>query len=373
MIEKHLLKKISEGKTSFYIFSNDKENKRGPGKKQGFPFYNSSMRMNRDISILVLQYFINQKDKLCYILDGMAASGVRSFRFLNEVTGNFHVTINDSSDEAYRLIKKNADKYDKKKLEITHKNIYSLLAEKSYDYIDIDPFGSPAIYIDSALRSIKNNGIIAISATDTATLCGVFPNVCKRRYNANPLHGACMHETALRILLGFVGRQAGKYDKGIDPLLSYSTDHYLRCYVMIKKGVKYSNCSINHITPINGSLIPGQNDKYLSVGPLWTGFLSEQHIIRKIIQILFKNNIQTKKQTPYLLSLLEQESIMPAFYYSTNILSKYLKKNSPRLDYLIELLQKKGFVITKTHFEPSGFKTNAPREVVEELFLNSKL
>jgi tRNA (guanine26-N2/guanine27-N2)-dimethyltransferase len=372
MIENHLLKKITEGKTSFFIYSKDKECKKGPGKKQGFPFYNPAMSMNRDISILVLQYFINQEDKLCYILDGMAASGVRGFRFLNEVKGNFHVTINDLSDEAYKLLKKNAEKINKKTLEITQKNIYSLLAEKSYDYIDIDPFGSPARYIDSALRSIRNNGIIAISATDTATLCGVYQNVCKRRYNANPLHGSCMHETALRILLGFVGRQAGKFNKGIEPLLSYSNDHYLRCYVMIKKGVKHSNCSINQITRIKASYIPGQNDRELSVGPLWIGVLNNKQVIRNIIQILFKKKIQTEKQTSSLLNLLEQESLMPAFYYSTNMLSKYLKKNSPRLEHLIESLQKKGFVATKTHFYPMGFKTNAPREVIEELFLNIK-
>lgn len=370
MIENHLLSKIVEGETSLFIYSNNKVHKKGPGRKQTFPFYNAAMTMNRDISILVLQYFINQKDKLCYILDGMAASGIRGFRFLNEVIGNFHVTINDFSDESFELIKKNAEKFDRETVELSNENIYTMLSKKSYDYIDIDPFGSPAIYIDSALRSIKNNGIIAVSATDTATLCGVYPKVCKRRYNANPLHGSCMHETALRILLGFIGQQAGKYDKGIEPLLSYSTDHYLRCYITIKNGVKNSNRSIDQITHIRSSLIPGQNEKEIPVGPLWTGYLHNKQVLRKIIQILSNKKVQTEKQISSLLNILEQESIMPAFYYSTNILSKYLKKNPPRLDYVIGLIQKKGFFVTKTHFDPTGFKTNASKEVIEEIFLN---
>jgi len=99
-------------------------------------------------------------------------------------------------------------------------------------------------------------------------------------------------------------------------------------------------------------------------------FFRNKQVLRKIIQILSNKKVQTEKQISSLLNILEQESIMPAFYYSTNILSKYLKKNPPRLDYVIGLIQKKGFFVTKTHFDPTGFKTNASKEVIEEIFLN---
>ena len=62
---------------------------------------------------------------------------------------------------------------------------------------------SPVGFIDSALRSIKNGGIIACTATDTATLCGVYPKVCIRRYGAIPFHSVVMKEIGLRILTWF--------------------------------------------------------------------------------------------------------------------------------------------------------------------------
>ena len=70
----------------------------------------------------------------------------------------------------------------------TNKNLNVLLSENRFDYIDIDPFGSPVGFVDSAMRSIKNGGVVACTATDTAALCGVYPRVCQRRYGAIPFH-----------------------------------------------------------------------------------------------------------------------------------------------------------------------------------------
>ncbi|OYT28474.1 tRNA (guanine(10)-N(2))-dimethyltransferase [Thermoplasmatales archaeon ex4572_165] len=369
MIEKPKLKNIIEGKTSLFVYTKNNKLSKGPGQKQGLPFYNPAMTMNRDISILVLQYLIDQKNRISNVLDGMAASGIRGFRFLNEVSGDLHVTINDFSESAFQLMKKNSEKFNKDSFTLSSENIHTIMSQNNYDYIDIDPFGSPAVFIDSALRSIKNNGIIAVSATDTATLCGVYPKVCKRRYNAVPIHGCCMHEAALRILIGFIGRQAGKYDKGIEPLLCYSTDHYIRCYLIIKKGVKNANHVIDQIHQIKSSIIPGQNNKETYIGPVWTGYLHNKQALSEILQIIPNKKVQTEKQISALFSILEQESIMPPFYYSTNTLSKTFKKSPPQLDDLIEEIQNKGFFITKTQFDPTGFKTNAPKKIIEETFL----
>ena len=120
-------------------------------------------------------------------------------------------------------------------------DLNSLLSESRFDYIDIDPFGSPIKFIDSAMRSISHNGLIACTATDTATLCGVYPKVCLRRYGAQPFHSNIMKEIGLRILLGVICREAGKYEKGIQPILSYTTDHYFRVYVRVENGISYAN------------------------------------------------------------------------------------------------------------------------------------
>ena len=359
---------IIEGATSLSVYIKQDTTERGPGKKVGLPFYNPAMAMNRDISILVLQYLLSQSKKTCQVLDGMAASGIRGFRFASEVNGNVHITINDWEDTAFHLIKQNAEQFGDAAITPSQENIHVLLSQNTYDYIDIDPFGSPATYIDSALRSIRHNGIIAASATDTATLCGVYPKVCKRRYNALPLHGACMHETALRILIGFIGRQAGKYDKGIIPLLCYQTDHYLRCYLIIKKGVTSANQTINQITQISSTMVPGQIDEESLIGPLWMGDLHDKHACVPMQMLLLEKHLEQPKQVSTLLALCEQEATMPAFYYSTNTLSQQHKKSPPPLERIIKEIQDKGYYITKTQFDPTGFKTNAERILVEQVF-----
>ena len=105
------------------------------------------------------------------------------------------------------------------------------------------------------MRSINNYGIIACTATDTATLCGSYPKVCVRRYGAIPLHSHVMKEIGLRILLGFICRMAGVYDKGIKPLVCYSTDHYFRVYVQVINGKSQSNNSMKNYSTLKSNKI----------------------------------------------------------------------------------------------------------------------
>ena len=69
-------------------------------------FYNPAMNMNRDISVLLLNS-INKKN--LQIADPLAATGVRSIRFLKELSKNKikKIYINDCSKDAIYLIKQN--------------------------------------------------------------------------------------------------------------------------------------------------------------------------------------------------------------------------------------------------------------------------
>ena len=46
------------------------------------------------------------------------------------------------------------------------------MADASYQWIDIDPFGSPVPFIDSAIQSLARTGVLEVTATDTAALTG---------------------------------------------------------------------------------------------------------------------------------------------------------------------------------------------------------
>ncbi len=358
---------IREGTTEVLVY-NKKVSCKGPSTRRHEPFYNPSMELNRDVSILVNQWFLNQSNKHVYLLDGLAASGIRGIRLANELQGDFEVTVNDWDDDSFSLIKQNIQRNVSKNITVYQRDLTMLLSEHRYDSIDIDPFGSPVYFIDAAVRSVYPEGIIACTATDTAALCGVFPRVCYRRYAAWPLHGPSMHEIGLRILLGFICRETAKYDRGIEPLLCYTTDHYHRVYVQIKKGKHAANESMEQCFSIPAKDVPLSQNTTSMVGPLWLGKLQNSSVLQEIRTITSTKELHTKQMLWKLLFLLEEEAGGPPFFYTTNDLSSLLKQSPPTMEHVFEQLRHHGFIVTKTHCSPTGFKTNAPFEVIKEVF-----
>jgi len=361
------IKSITEGKTDVLVFKN-KESKKGPGSKDKVPFYNPSMELNRDLSVIVCQWLINNSKKPVRILDGLAASGIRGIRLANELDGDFDVTINDRNPDAYILIEKNIEKLKLKNSIALNCNLNSLLSESKFNYIDVDPFGSPVYFIDSAIRSICNDGVIACNATDTATLCGTYPKVCLRRYGAIPFHSNTMKEIGLRILLGFICRVAGIYDKGVKPLICYVTDHYFRAYVKVINGTSRANDSMKNFSVIKENELIGADITKKDIGPMWMGKLQDKKVVKELRTLLFEKQLKTKNELWKLLDLLEEEADAPAFFYTTDGLASYLKRSPPKMETVFEKLRNKGYDVFRTHFSLTGFKTNAPKNEIEKVF-----
>jgi len=367
MIKKISFKQVSEGLTNVFVFKN-KESIKGPGFKGKNPFYNPTMQESRDLSVVVAQWLINNCKNTVSFCDGLAASGVRGLRFAHELVGNFNVTINDWNKDCYDLICKNIKKLKIENALALNLNLNALLSEKRFDYIDIDPFGSPVYFINSAMRSIKNNGIIAVTATDTAALCGTYPKVCFRRYSAIPLHSYFMKEVGLRILLGFLCREASIYDKAIMPILSYSTDHYFRAYVKISYGVTKTNKSIKNFKRVKSSELPWLISSKKDIGPLWMGKLHNKNILKELRSILFEKKLNTKNLLYRQLDLFEEEADAPCFFYTTDSLASYFKKSPPKLELIFQQLRSNRYDAFKTQFSSTGFKTNATKNEIEKMF-----
>lgn len=372
MNEPHHYQQIVEGTTSVYI-PHQHTKERGPGKKQGPPFYNPAMELNRDVSIAVAQWMLsNTSKKHMSLLDGLAATGIRGIRFIHELAGSFDVTINDWSDEAFEVIKKNTQKTSSERIIPSKKDLNMLLLEQKFDYIDVDPFGSPVSFIDASMKSIHHNGILAVTATDTAALCGVYPRVCQRRYAANPYHGSIMHEVGLRILLGFVAREATKHEVGIRPILSYKTDHYMRLYIQIKRNVSSANDSAHQIQPIPASeLFPFNKNNTKLIGPLWIGKLHTKPVVIQLRKKIKERQFNSKKKMMKLFSILEEEAIAPLFYYTTDDLGSLIKCSPPKLEQLWKTFHQENIPIFRTQFNPTGFKTSASFSQVKQLFIKA--
>ncbi len=351
---------IVEGKTK--IFVPKVKNTKGPGKKGGV-FYNPVMEFNRDVSIMVLDA-LNKKN----ILDGLAGTGIRGVRIANESGGN--VIINDVNPASYTIIKRNIKLNNLDNAFAENKNLNTLLSKNRYDYIDIDPFGSPVLFIDSAMRSIKKNGVLGITATDTATLCGIYPKTCLRRYFAQPLKTKYAKEIGLRILIGFCVREGLKYDRGLKPLIGYSADHYFRIYLQTEKGVKNANSCMEKIGYVLHNFKTGERkisketDKNYSIaGPLWTGKLFDKTFLNKLE---VKEYFGTKKRIIKILGLWKDEANASALYYEVNNIAKMMKRDPVSMKNILKKL--KNYNTSRTHFSPTAFKTDLNIEGIKSIF-----
>ena len=334
-----------------------REWRKGPGTARTPVFYNPTMEFNRDVSVAVLKA-AHRKDMR--VLDGLAASGIRGIRFYLEV-GDIELTMNDWNPNAQELMRKNAG-INGVDAEISGKNLNVLLNERKFDYIDIDPFGTPVGFLGSAPRAVRKGGILAITATDTAVLCGVYPKVCYRRYLAMPNHNWCMHETGLRILIGNAVRIAARHDIALYPILSYSSDHYFRIYFRVENGAKKANEALKNIGTVEFFEDSWRTDG--STGPLWLGPIHDIDFLEKLRVMDF---FGTARRMERMIELWKSEANMPPFYYDLPYLSSKMGISTPPIDVVVERISDMGYRVSRTHFSPTGIKADAPVDVVYEV------
>ncbi|HLG24704.1 MAG TPA: hypothetical protein VI564_07285 [Candidatus Nanoarchaeia archaeon] len=317
-------------------------------------FYNPVMQQNRDISVLLLN---SMENKSMQIADPLAASGIRSIRFLKELKkGKIkNITVNDYSKDAIKLIKSNLElnkiKWkESKKIQIINEeaNLF-LLNSMGFDYIDIDPFGTPNPFLDSACKRISREGILAVTATDTAPLCGTYKDACIRKYWAVPSNNYLMHEIGLRILIRKVQLIGAQYDKALVPIFSYSKEHYMRIFFSNTKG----KTSVDEILK--------QHDYFKDAGPLWAGQLWDSKLAVKIYNNAAKDIIFSKnKGLMDLLRVIKDESKIACvgFHDINELCSKYKLKNPPKKQFIIEKAKKLRYPASGTHFKGSAVRSN---------------
>jgi tRNA (guanine26-N2/guanine27-N2)-dimethyltransferase len=319
-------------------------------------FYNPVMKFNRDISVLLLNSVSNKDMQIGLPLAG---SGIRGIRFLKELDKNKIKTIyfNDISSDAIKNIKKNLklNKISLKKVIISNQdaNLF-LLNSNGFDYIDIDPFGSPNMFLNNSIIRLAREGILAVTATDTAALTGTYTKVCRRKYWAEPLRTEIMHEIGLRILIRKVQLVGSQFEKALIPIVSYSKDHYYRVFFKCIKSKKM----VDSIVKYHGM--------FKNAGPMWLGSLWDT----KLISVIEKNNpIEENKK---ILKIMKDESKIDIIgFYDLNCLGKkYKLKKIPKLDYIIKVIKKKGFSVSLTHFRENSIRTDISEKELIKILRN---
>ncbi|GJN08310.1 hypothetical protein PR202_ga26216 [Eleusine coracana subsp. coracana] len=172
------------------------------------------------------------------VLEALAASGLRSLRYAREVDGLGKVVATDNDKASVEACKRNikfngASAISKVEAHLADARVYMITHPKEFDVVDLDPYGSPSIFLDSAVQAVADGGLLMCTATDMAVLCGTNGEVCYSKYGSYPVKGKYCHEMALRILLASIESHANRYKRYIVPVLSVFMDFYVRVFVRV--------------------------------------------------------------------------------------------------------------------------------------------
>ncbi|MFX1509721.1 MAG: tRNA (guanine(10)-N(2))-dimethyltransferase [Promethearchaeota archaeon] len=358
-------------------------------------FYNPKSELNRDITIVALQVFISEQKKTkTRICTPLAGTGVRPIRIAKELNGIGKVIVGDANPQAIELIQKNCKMNGVEDiLEVYHKEANRLLTEfvafeNKFDIIDIDPFGSPREFFTSAIRALKPPALLCLTATDMPVLVGIRRRTCIKRYAAVPLKVEYAHELAVRILIGSIVREAAALNIGLNPLLSFSVDHYIRVYCLANEGdaktwkaisqlgfiLHCSQCGYRSaskgLVPKSITCVQCGSEKVEQAGPLWIGKMGEEAFVKRMLQELDSFQLGQKQRALTMLTKIREELRGPPTYYDLHRLADKLNVPIPPFREVINRLQKKGLFCVRTHFSPHAIRTSASEELLSELLVS---
>jgi tRNA (guanine26-N2/guanine27-N2)-dimethyltransferase len=366
--------RTTEGRTKLLVPSVSLERAEPPTTPV---FFNPAAAMNRDISAAITG--AASGTSFC---DALAGVGARGIRVAKEVGREMAVTMVDFNKAALRLARKNAllnsvarrcDIVDAETNSFLHSRFRR---DEKFDFVDVDPFGTPVPYLPAAFNAVSDGGVVSITATDTAVLCGVYPRVAQRRYGARTMNNSFHHETAVRVLMGFLRRTAAALDIGISPIAAHVTKHYVRVYLQANVGATRADgglafegyvmacpdCMRHSSTQEYSAVCPSCGRKASCAGPLWTGNLVDESLVRKAAGLCEEERFASAAKT--LRSIIGVDNFPPFSFDLAQVCSR-LKLPGVSQSRVAEALRERGFRSQAQPFEKSGLKTDAPYQEVE--------
>jgi tRNA (guanine26-N2/guanine27-N2)-dimethyltransferase len=176
---------------------------------------------------------------------------------------------------------------------------------------------------------------------------------------------------------------AAEFNFGIEPIISFSDQHYLKAIVRLRRGAEGAfNCQ-NQAGYLSfcktcawrtASRFPEKECGFCHsqtdwAGPLWLGELHDGKTIQSMAGLNKQRAYADKNKLARFLALMEGEIGMPAAYYNMHELCKLHKiQPVPKFDSAMEAITGRGYKARGTHFSPICFKSDAPlKDILEAL------
>ncbi|KAI9905589.1 hypothetical protein PsorP6_014229 [Peronosclerospora sorghi] len=339
------------------------------------------------------------------IFEALAASGLRSIRYFQQIPGVKSILVNDMDVAAVETIKRNIafnelpmDRVIPHEGDATDVMYNHRKATDQFDVVDLDPYGSASMFLDSAVQSVTNGGLLCVTCTDMPVLSGKQPEVCFSRYGAIPNKSHYLHEMALRMVLQTLETTANRYARHIVPLASCSIDFYVRVFVRVYKSpvnvkkamTKLSyvfqciQCESFHFQPLGVSSgnsyhaargpVVGQHcdqcqGKFKIAGPIWSAPLHDRDVLLKIRDRVDKSTsaYPTKARLHGLLTTISEELVDAPLHYTLPGLSKTLHCSNPPMAQIQGAIRHAGYDVSQFHKVPDAIKTTAPNDVIWDI------
>jgi len=358
-------------------------------RKSDESFFNTYQELNRDISVLVLRNHLNSRNKKDFtVCEPFGGVGVRSCRYAVE-TPVTNIYYNDVSKDALKIVERNISNlpsHFKAKISITNLEftdfINSLYSKKQImDFIDIDPYGSPISYVHSSLKLITNSGLLAFTATDLASLTGLYPRALYSKYGIGVFEKRIgnVHELAIRTLITGIQHVGLTQKQSLLPVLTLYHRHFIRTFMIRMRGVDrvldktgfLCQCRKCHLIFKTGLKkknysCPNCGNHPYRIGPLYLGAIHDDMLLKDIVKDLHIKLFNRSKNITKILNTMIQENYMNIpWSYDIQKLTKNIGIPIPPLDEISKHLREIGYKFSKTHFSGSCIKTNAP---IEEIY-----
>lgn len=322
-------------------------------------FYNKQREKERtiNVAVAVILSSSNLLPKDARGLDMLAGSGVRGIRLLKESGVFSSIDFNDI--RTWKVIKENLQ------MNNLQANVFNSDAKKlvvgKYDYIDIDPFGSPIPFFATAIMNARINTILGITATDLAALYGIAKS-SKRKYWFEGIKTSYLNEIGIRVLLTNLERIANIYNFSVEPLLYFAEHHYIRTYIKLSRYKAHKigyifqckTCPYRTTEEMKKCKVCGGEMK--RIGPIWLDAIANSDLSKKLATYLLT---KMPKEAMYFAKEANEGEI--PWYFTTDELARFTKTQEKKLEFFIE----KGAL--PTPLNSKGFKISLPAEEVIQL------
>jgi tRNA (guanine26-N2/guanine27-N2)-dimethyltransferase len=226
---------------------------------------------------------------------------------------------------------------------------------------------------------INLNGILAFTATDLASLVGLYPRALYAKYSVSQFDARIgnTHETAARALITGIQHVGLTLGQSLIPAVTLYHRHFLRCFFIRNRGVDKvidktgfihlcKKCQTRFTSLLGEKRFrcsTCDESDTVKVGPLYLGRIQNSEYLTSMFKDEHLQKLGTRKRLTKILPLMIEEAKLDIpWSYNIPKLVKKVGITVPPLDKIVMKLKDRGHECFKTHYSGTSLKTNATED-----------